>query len=164
MSTSLRDDREARASGRGGTLPTLPATTPGEPAAMPPTFPPAQIAHFCVEDEIGQGAMGRVFLARDTRLRRRVALKFLLHDDAASRERFAREARAVARLQHQNIVAIYDVAEHDGWPYLVEEYVGGTSLAACRGPMPWRDVFALGLALAEGLAAAHASGVVHRDI
>jgi formylglycine-generating enzyme required for sulfatase activity len=131
---------------------------------MPATFPPAQIAHFCIEEEIGQGAMGRVFLARDTRLGRRVALKFLLQDDAASRERFAREARAVARLQHQNIVAIHDVAEHDGWPYLVEEYVGGTSLAACSGPMPWRDVLKLSVALADGLAAAHASGVIHRDI
>jgi formylglycine-generating enzyme required for sulfatase activity len=145
-------------------LPTLPAVASGQSAAMPPTFPPAQITHFCIEEEIGQGAMGRVFLARDTRLGRCVALKFLLHDDAASRERFAREARAVARLQHQNIVAIHDVAEHDGWPYLVEEYVGGASLAARPGPMPWRDVLALGLALADGLAAAHDSGVVHRDI
>jgi hypothetical protein len=164
MSTSPRDDQDARTNGREGTLPTLPAAAPGESAAMPPTFPPAQIAHFCIEEEIGQGAMGRVFLARDTRLERRVALKFLLHDDAASRERFAREARAVARLQHQNIVAIYQVAEHDGWPYLVEEYVGGASLAACPGRMSWRDVLALGLSLADGLAAAHAGGVVHRDI
>lgn len=157
-----KDDRDTSGNSESPLPSTLPGETPDDAAT--PTFPPAHIAHFEIDREIGQGAMGRVFLAHDTRLGRDVALKLMLRHDAASRERFAREARAVARLQHQNIISIYDVAEHDGQPYIVEEYVSGQSLAACPKPMPWQQALTLGLALADGLAAAHDSGVLHRDI
>ena len=110
--------------------------------------------------------MGQVFLARDTFLDRIVALKLLLTTESAAsvRDRFYTEARAVARLQHPNVVTLYRAGETDGKLYLVSEYVTGKSLDREKHPMPWQRVLQLGLGIARGLAAAHQSKVLHRDI
>ena len=115
---------------------------------------------------LGQGAMGCVYLAHDTLLDRPVALKFLLslHKDAAARQRFLIEARAIARLSHGNVVGIYRVGEVLGQPFLVSEFVRGLSLDRLPRPLEGAKVAELGLGLARGLAAAHQRGVLHRDI
>jgi serine/threonine protein kinase/formylglycine-generating enzyme required for sulfatase activity len=114
---------------------------------------------------LGRGGMGEVFLAEDTVLDRPVAIKFITGvwtPDA--RERFLREGRAIARLQHPNVVAVYRLGETRGRPYLVSEFVRGQPLDALPLPLPWRHALPLALALGRGLAAAHRRGVVHRDI
>ena len=115
---------------------------------------------------LGQGAMGCVYLAHDTLLDRPVALKFLLslHKDAAARQRFLIEARAIARLSHGNVVGIYRVGEVLGQPFLVSEFVRGLSLDRLPRPLEGAKVAELGLGLARGLAAAHQRGVLHRDL
>jgi serine/threonine protein kinase len=114
---------------------------------------------------LGRGAMGRVYLGHDTLLDRPVAIKFIVAEPSrAVRERFLIEARAVARLHHPNVVAIYRVGEVLGRPYLVSEFVAGRSLADVPKPVPVEQALRIGLGLARGLAAAHKSGVLHRDI
>ena len=115
---------------------------------------------------LGHGAMGCVYLAHDTLLDRPVALKFLLslHKDAAARQRFLIEARAIARLSHGNVVGIYRIGEVLGQPFLVSEFVRGLSLDRLPRPLESAKVAELGLGLARGLAAAHQRGVLHRDI
>src|SRR5262249_3554562 len=113
--------------------------------------------------------MGEVFLGHDPRLDRRVALKRLTSAQSQTPHRWARilrEARAVARLTHANIAAVYDVLEEDDRTYIVMEYVEGISLAAhiAGGPRPSREVREVGRQLASALAAAHAQGVIHRDL
>jgi len=111
---------------------------------------------------IGAGGMGEVYRARDTRLNREVALKVLPDDfarDPARRQRFEQEARAVAALNHPNIVAIYDVGEN----FLVSELVDGQTLRAA-GKLSPRQAIDLAVQIAEGLAAAHAAGIAHRDL
>ena len=114
---------------------------------------------------LGSGTGGRVYLAIDTVLAREVAIKILsAQPGLETRRRFLVEARAAARLQHTNVVSTYragDVADH---PYLVTELVRGDSLAECTLPLPWRRCLEIGIGLARGLAAAHRSGVLHRDI
>lgn len=115
---------------------------------------------------LGRGAMGEVFLAHDTVLDRPVAIKFIsaAGADEQTRRRFFVEARAIARLQHPNVVSIYRVGEAGGAPYLVSEFVRGTSLDQLETPVPWRQALRIGLDIARALAAAHQRGVVHRDI
>ena len=118
---------------------------------------------------LGAGAMGEVYLARDSRLDRDVALKLLsphLGGDDESRARFARETRAVARLDHPNVVALHEVGDHLGRPYLVMQYVDGVSLSEfARGRrLTIETVLDLGVQLCGGLQAAHERGVVHRDV
>jgi serine/threonine protein kinase/formylglycine-generating enzyme required for sulfatase activity len=115
---------------------------------------------------IGEGAMGQVYLGHDTLLDRAVAIKFVAagSPDAATRERFRIEARAIARLQHPNVVAIYRVGELDGRPYLISEYVRGRNLAQLALPLAPARVVRIGLGLSRGLAAAHRRGVLHRDL
>ncbi|TMQ10110.1 MAG: hypothetical protein E6J91_27775 [Deltaproteobacteria bacterium] len=110
--------------------------------------------------------MGIVFLAHDTRLDRPVAIKFIraLEINAGQRERFFTEARAVARLSHPNVVAVYRVGEVGQLPYLVTEFVQGMSLAAVVKPISWERALKIGIGLARGLGAAHRRGVLHRDI
>ncbi len=112
---------------------------------------------------IGRGAMGAVWLAHDDRLDRRVAVKQLLVDGEDAVARALREGRNAGRLRHPNAVAVFDVAEHDGRPCLVLEYLPSTSLAVTAGLRP-REVAAIGAQLASALAAAHEVGIVHRDI
>jgi len=118
----------------------------------------------------GHGGMATVFAAYDTVLERTVAIKLLQrrHDEGGIlHERFRREALAEAKLVHPNVVAVHDVGVHeDGRPYIVMDYVEGQPLAAliAEGPLPAERVAALGMALARALAAAHALGIVHRDV
>jgi hypothetical protein len=125
-------------------------------------------------EQIGVGAMGIVWRARDERLRRTVAVKQLLlqpgldeQQAADARARAMREARIAARLQHQNVVIVYDVVEDGGAPWLIMEYVPSRSLAMVMreaGPLPPYQVADIGAQAAAGLAAAHAVGVIHRDV
>ena len=118
---------------------------------------------------LGRGGMGVVYKAVHLRLNRTVALKMLLAGafaTRAERRRFAREAEAVARLQHPNIVQVYDVGELDGRPYFTMEFVEGGSLAErlAGTPRPAREAAELVATLADAIAAAHRGGIVHRDL
>ncbi|TMQ14224.1 MAG: serine/threonine protein kinase [Deltaproteobacteria bacterium] len=126
--------------------------------------PPDQFDEFRIVRSLGFGAMGQVYLAHDALLDRPVAVKFVNATDPSARARILEEARAIARLHHPNVVAIYRVAEVDGHPYLVSEYVQGRSLFEVERPMPWRDALGIAIDLARGLAAAHRRGVLHRDV
>ncbi len=110
--------------------------------------------------------MGIVYMAHDTLLDRLVAVKFIAPIDPHSpvRKRFLVEARAAARLQHPNVVSIHGVGELEGRPYIISEFIRGTSLHKVERPMPWRQVLDIGIGLARGLAAAHRQGILHRDI
>jgi predicted Ser/Thr protein kinase len=118
-------------------------------------------------DRLGEGGMGVVWSARDTALGRDVAIK-LLHDQflgAEHQQRLADEARTMAQLSHPNVVAVYDVGERDGRTFLAMELVRGEPLARWLAtPRSWREVVTVFRGAAEGLAAAHAAGIVHRDI
>ncbi|MGM1061011.1 protein kinase domain-containing protein [Saccharothrix sp. Mg75] len=123
---------------------------------------------------IGSGAMGIVWQAHDERLHRTVAVKQLLlqpglaeADTDEAKRRAMREGRIAARLQHPHAIAVYDVAEDDGQPWLVMEYLPSKSLSTAlseRGTLPPRDVASIGQQVASALAAAHNAGIVHRDI
>jgi serine/threonine protein kinase len=127
---------------------------------------PRRFDDFEVVRPLGRGGMGQVFLGHDVVLDRAVALKFTMADDPTPtvRARFLREARAIARLSHPNVVGIYRIGEVEGRPYIAYEFVAGRTLADLRAPMPWSRVARIGLGMARGLAAAHAAGVLHRDI
>ncbi len=123
---------------------------------------------YSVEEELGRGGMGRVLRARDLKIGRAVALKILpagQHGEE-QRLRFEQEARAAGALNHPNILAVYDVGEHAGEPYIVAELLEGETLrgALSTGPMVPNEVLELGIQLASGLAAAHRKGIVHRDL
>jgi serine/threonine protein kinase len=117
-----------------------------------------RLAYYEIGEMLGAGGMGEVFRARDTRLGRDVAIKFA--PPAANRERFEREARVLAALNHPNIAAIYDVALGER-PYLVMELVEGETL---RGPLSLEEAIGICIQIAEGLAAAHDKGIIHRDL
>ena len=128
------------------------------------------MSRYAVEKMLGKGGMATVELAEDTELRRKVAVKRLfasLAGDDVFQERFFREARTAAALSHPNLVAVYDVGEEDGLPYIVMEYVDGETLAellARSGPMQPEEAVELLLQVCGGLEHAHAAGLVHRDI
>jgi TolB-like protein len=131
--------------------------------------PGTRLGPYEIEGELGRGGMGEVYRARDTRLGRSVAVKILppeFSGDAESVRRFEKEARAVASLSHPNIVTLLDVGEEAGLRYAVAELVEGETLRArlARGPLSPREASEIGAQIAQGLAAAHAKGVVHRDI
>ena len=123
-----------------------------------------QLGPYEIVAPLGAGGMGEVYRARDTRLKREVALKVLPAEVARDRERrqrFEQEARAVAALNHPNIVAIYDVGEENGLLFLVTELVEGRNL---KGPMPLDAVLKCASQIADALQAAHDRGIVHRDL
>ncbi len=132
---------------------------------------PGDLGPYRFDRRLGVGGMGEVFLAFDGRLGRHVALKRLRLDLEAGggsqgRERFRREARAAARLSHAGIVQVFDLIETDSGDWIVMEYVEGPRLAdlAAHAPLPLRSVLLYGRQIAEGLSAAHALGLVHRDL
>ncbi len=140
------------------------------PGTATPTPASGQmVSHYRLIREIGRGGMGVVYEAEDVRLGRRVALKFLAeklaHGDEAL-ARFLREARAASSLNHPNICTIYEVEEHEGRPVMVMELLEGETLKEClrRGPLSFDQLVATGTQLADALGAAHANGIVHRDI
>ena len=130
------------------------------------------IGRYVVLDEVAQGGMGVVVLAHDPELGRNVALKMLrasgLRGDPEARARLVREAQAMARLRHPNVVTVFDVGEHGGRVYLAMEYVGGGTLRAWaaakrKAPEGWAEIVAAYAQAGRGLAAAHDQGLVHRD-
>src|SRR5262245_48664351 len=128
-----------------------------------------RLGHYEILTPLGQGGMGQVYRARDTRLDRIVAIKTLPADMAAdpeSRQRLHAEARAVSLLNHPNICALYDIGTHDGVDFLVMELLQGETLAdrLQRGPIPFDQLVRLASEIAQALDAAHAQGVVHRDL
>ncbi len=128
----------------------------------------ASWGRYLVLDRVGEGAMGVVYSAYDPRLDRRVALKLLRPGAGAGpedRERLLREAQAMARLSHPNVVAVHDVGEVEDELYIAMEYVEGVTLRqwASERPRTWHEVLAAFAQAGRGLAAAHAAGVVHRD-
>ena len=133
------------------------------------TEPPAIVGRYHVERFIAHGGMGSLYLARDPAIDRLVVIKLLREgfDDPATRERFAREARAAGRLQHPNIVTVFDVGEHDARPYIAMEYVAGETLAQLirrRAIGRTWERLAILEDLCAGLHYAHSAGIVHRDI
>jgi non-specific serine/threonine protein kinase len=130
---------------------------------------PERLAHYRIMKPLGTGGMGEVYLAEDTKLKRRVAVKILppqLAADPERLQRFEQEARALAALNHPNIVTIYSVEEADGIHFLAIELVDGVTLAE-KIPdegMPLGPFFDLSVSLVDSLAAAHESGIIHRDL
>ena len=126
------------------------------------------VSHYRIVSHVGSGGMGTVYLAEDTQLHRRVALKFLAPETSRSADasaRLLREARAASALEHPHIGTIYEIGELDGQPFIAMAYYEGETLAdrLARGPLPVADVARIVAQIAEALAAAHAAGVVHRD-
>ncbi len=130
---------------------------------------PRSVGPYCILRPLGSGGMGEVFLAEDTRLKRRVALKSLTEDWAVkpdAQRRLLHEARAAAALNHPNIAAIYDVLQGEDGAYIVMEYVPGETLAErlATGPLPPGAVVWIGIQMCDALAEAHAHDIVHRDL
>ncbi|WP_437718352.1 protein kinase [Sorangium sp. So ce448] len=146
--------------------------------ARPAPAAGTRIGHYELLRELGRGGMGVVFLARDTRLARLVAIKLLNMLSSAGVQRFLVEAQATARCKHEHIVTIHEVNEHDGFPYMVLEYIEGQSLRAwmnrrrpvdageevSTAPVPPGLAVDMVVPVVRALASAHASGIVHRDL
>jgi len=136
------------------------------PSPEAPFQPPPMFDGFAVEKPLGRGGMGAVYLGRDTDLDRSVALKFVAAREGSTTalERFRREARAIARLSHPNVVSIFRIGEVGGQPYIAYELVSGKSLDRTASPLPWQIVLRVGVGMARGLEAVHRAGVLHRDL
>ncbi|MGI9102917.1 MAG: protein kinase domain-containing protein [Terriglobales bacterium] len=129
----------------------------------------SKLGPYEVQSPLGEGGMGEVYCALDTRLNRRVAIKVLASHLASSpelKERMEREARAISALNHPHICHLYDIGSQDGADYLVMELLEGENLAERlrKGALPLNDILKIGSAIAEALAAAHRQGIVHRDL
>jgi len=127
------------------------------------------ISHFKIQSDLGEGGMGKVYLALDTELQREVALKFLLPhltEDEKTKSRFKQEARTLATLNHPNIITIFEVGEFEGRSFIATEYVKGENLESIlfNKTLSIKQILDIVMQLCDGLHEAHAQGVVHRDI
>ena len=162
-----RDQRPA-----GGSADETAAYSGHGPKFGPPTSAAevGTLGPYRVLKELGKGGMGAVYLALDTRLDRKLALKVMLPEfaaDRAAKERFLREARAAAKVSHDNVVTVYEADERDGAPYIAMQFLQGSPLdryLKIRGAPALAHVIRIGRETALGLAAAHEMGLVHRDI
>src|SRR5262249_28595861 len=128
-----------------------------------------QLGSYEITGLLGKGGMGEVYRARDTKLKREVAIKFLPEEfssDSDRSNRFQREAEVLALLNHPNIGAIYDLEEANGSRFLVLELVEGETLAEriARGPIPLDDALDIAKQICEALESAHEKGIIHRDL
>src|SRR6266481_5304715 len=131
-----------------------------------------RISHYKILEKLGEGGMGVVYKAEDTKLDRFVALKFLpphLNASEQDKARFTQEAKAASAINHPNICTIYSIEEHEGQMFIVMEFVDGKTLRDFVGafhetPRPMNRAVDIGVQIADGLAAAHEKGIVHRDI
>ncbi|HYV47710.1 MAG TPA: serine/threonine-protein kinase [Myxococcaceae bacterium] len=166
---------------RGEEPPTEPPTEPGGALSLgatpvrvvhadrPPLEPGTQVGRYVIEEKLGQGGMGVVYAAYDPSLARRVSLKLILSAEGEevvdSKARLQREAQALARLHHPNVVAVHDLGAWDSQIYVVMELVRGTTLRHWLHAQerPWREIIRVFLDAGAGLAAAHRAGLIHRD-
>ncbi len=125
------------------------------------------ISHYKILEKLGEGGMGVVYKAHDTKLDRDVALKFLpphLSSSEQDKARFMQEAKAASAINHPNICTIYSIDEHDGQMFIVMEFVDGQTLRQKKESIVYKQAIDIGIQIADGLAAAHEKGIVHRDI
>jgi len=127
------------------------------------------VSHYKITAKLGEGGMGVVYKAEDTKLDRIVALKFLadhLLNDEEAKQRFLREAKAAAALNHPNICTVYEIDEADGKTFIAMEFIEGETIEdrITAGPLSIKDALDIARQAADGLQAAHEKGVVHRDI
>src|SRR5215203_6101260 len=127
------------------------------------------IAHFKIISKIGAGGMGEVYLADDTKLDRRVAIKSLppeYSDHPERLSRFVQEAKAASALNHPNIITVHEIGEHDGTHFIASEYIEGRTLREriASGRISFDEIMSIAIQTVEALSAAHRVGIVHRDI
>jgi serine/threonine protein kinase len=130
-----------------------------------PLAPGHHLGPYEILGPLGKGGMGEVYKAKDTRLHREVALKILppeFTNDRSRRDRFETEARAVAALNHPNIVALHDIGEANGVIFTISELIDGDTLRNLN--LPLKKAIEVAAQIADGLAAAHAKGITHRDL
>src|SRR3989449_4168855 len=131
--------------------------------------PGTNIGHYKVIETLGAGGMGEVYLARDTRLGRKIALKFLSAEFTKDEERvrrFQQEARAASALNHPNLITIFEIGQVESVHFIATEFIEGVTLRQRIAPsrMPTSEIFEVAIQVASALAAAHAAGITHRDI
>jgi eukaryotic-like serine/threonine-protein kinase len=136
---------------------------------MDPILPGQQFGRYVIRAKLGAGGMAEVYLAEDTQLGRRVALKFLSPDtqaDPIAQRRLLREARAVAAFDHPHICSVYEVGEIDGRPYIAMQHIEGEPLDARlrRTPLDWHEAITLAIQIVDAVSDAHAHGILHRDL
>ena len=135
-----------------------------------PISPNTTLAHYRIISKIGSGGMGDVYCAYDTKLDRKVAIKFLsdqFSKDHDKLKRFIQEAKAASALNHPNILTVYEIGEVEGKHYIATELIDGQTLRqqlSHTDPLPLKNVLRIGEQVAEALSAAHAAGIIHRDI
>ncbi len=166
---SLRAQVEALLAADSASTEEMSVLSMGGGPGSAPLGPGARLGPYQLEALLGEGGMGQVFRARDTRLGRPVAIKVIRGERTQRPDfqiRFQREAQATAALNHPHICTLYDVGEQEGAPYLVMEYVEGQTLAARlrEGPLPLDQLLHRAAEISQALAAAHERGIIHRDL
>jgi len=151
---------------QGGTGPRPRISSAGEDSELRPgsLAPGSRVAHYRIERLLGRGGMGTVYLARDEKLERPVALKFLHGDSPDQERRFMREARTQARIDHAHVCKVYEVGEAGGKPYIAMQYIEGRTLQEVSGTLALDEKVSLMARVADALHAAHERGLIHRDL